>query len=438
MDRRVPRAAFGFVLAICTLALLASMTLARDAVARSPQALLDGVNLPSVGYGASAAEADSEIADARSLHARVVRVEVPWSVLEPREPEQLDPRALAFTDRLVNDAAGAGIRVIATIDSSPCWASTAPSPLLANCSTHGESSANGWPPRVPADYAAFAAYVARRYGQRLAAIEVWNEPDQSNEYYFAGPNKAKNYAAVLRAAYPAIKAADPSMTVLAGSIVGYNGAFLRLLYAAGIQGYYDGLAVHYYTLTLAALRSIHEVQLANHDSTPLWLDEFGWSSCWPQQIQQEQACVTAQMQATNLRNTLLALARTPYVAAAVIYKLRDSASQAFGLLAASGAPKPAFTAFANALTTPLASVARPTLSLRRQKGRVLASGSGPVGDYMQMEAFQGKVLRYHVIFTLDRFNRYLIALPSALGTRGLRVRVYQDWSGVATAAQRRI
>ena len=48
---------------------------------------------------------------------------------------------------------------------------------------------------------------------------------------------------------------------------------------------------------------------------------------------------------------------------------------------------------------------------------------------MQLEAFQGGVLRYRALFTLDRFNRYSIALPSALGTSGLQVRVYQYWAG---------
>ena len=125
----------------------------------------------------------------------------------------------------------------------------------------GESSkANAWPPSNPATYAAFVAFLAQRYGTRLAAIEVWNEPDQANEDYFAGPEKPQRYAALLRAAYPAIKQANPNVQVLAGSLVGANGVFLRALYAAGIKGYYDGLAVHYYTLTLASLRSIHEVQ----------------------------------------------------------------------------------------------------------------------------------------------------------------------------------
>jgi hypothetical protein len=39
---------------------------------------------------------------------------------------------------------------------------------------------------------------------------------------------------------------------------------------------------------------------------------------------------------------------------------------------------------------------------------------------------------------LDRFNRYSIPLPPVLGTRGLRVRVYQYWAGLGKEAQKSI
>ena len=154
---------------------------------------------------------------------------------------QIDPQALAFTDNLVNRAAAAGIKVVALAMWTPCWASSAPASLLAKCRTSTGSKAQAWAPVNPATYGSFVAFLASRYGSKLAAIEVWNEPDQANEDYLAGPEKAKHYAAILRAAYPAIKQADPAMTVLGGSLVGSNGAFLSALYAAGIKGYYDGL-----------------------------------------------------------------------------------------------------------------------------------------------------------------------------------------------------
>jgi hypothetical protein len=404
----------------------------------SATAPLGGVNITGVGPG-SLREADQAIARARALHAKVVRTEVPWSALEPRGPNQIEPLTLAFTDRLVADADASGIKVIVFVDSTPCWASSAPAPLLSACAPGVSSKANAWPPTNPATYATFVAYLAQRYGTQLTAIEVGNEPDQANEDYFAGPEKPQRYAAVLRAAYPAIKQANPNVQVLAGSLVGANGVFLRDLYAAGIKGYYDGLAVHFYTLTLASLRSIHEVQVANGDTEPLWLDEFGWSSCWPRyKLQQEQACVTPKVQAANITNIYRSLARTPYVAAELLYQLEGSVSENFGVLKANGTHKPAFAALSKAFTSPFGPVSPVTLSLRKRAGRVLASGSGPVGDFMELEAFRGSALRYRAVFVLNRFNRYSLRLPSALGTSGLRVRVYQYWAGLGKAVQRSI
>jgi hypothetical protein len=401
---------------------------------------LGGINIVDLRRGSTPAEADRAISLARSMHAKIVRTEVPWAVFEPNGPGQIDPGAQAFTDQLMSDAAAAGIRVIATVDFSPCWASGAPANLLASCSPGQSSAANGWPPADPATYAHFVAYLAQRYGSELTAIEVWNEPDQSNEAYFGGPNKAERYAVLLRAAYPAIKAANPAVKVLAGSFVGPNGNFLRALYAAGIKGYYDGLAVHFYTLTLGALRAIHEVQLANGDATPLWLSEFGWTSCWPgQKIEQEQGCVTPAVQAQNLTNMFRSLASTSYVAAELVYKLQDSTNEDFGALTSAGARKPAFNALSAAFASPFGRVTPMTLKLSRSRsGRIIANVAGPVGDYIQLEAFKGRALRYHALFELDRFNRFTLTLPRALGSKGLRIRVYQLWTGPSKATQKSI
>jgi Cellulase (glycosyl hydrolase family 5) len=427
-------------LCVALLALLAQAGSASAASARAAAAApLGGLNIGGYAPGTGANESDQPIADAKQLHAKLVRVELPWDLFEPTRG-QLAPGAMAYTDRLMSNAAAAGIRVIANVDTTPCWATSAPEPLLAQCSTGGRrTAANTYPPSDSSTYGNFLAFLAQRYGAQLAALEVWNEPDQANEAYFGGPHKAVRYAALLRGAYTAVKRASPQTTVLGGSLVGSNGIFLKALYAAGIKGYYDGLSVHFYTLTLAALRATHEVQLANGDHTPLWLDEFGWSSCWPKQkIQQDQGCVTPAVQATNLTNTFRALARTSYVAAEVVYRLQDSPAEEFGALTTRGARKPSFNALSRVFSSPFGSVSPITLQLSAHGRHVLASGVAPVGDFMRLEVFEGKLLRYRATFELDRFNRYAIPLPSVLGTRGLRVRVSQLWSGLAKAAQKQI
>ncbi len=420
-------------------ALLAVAALAASAAsAHAATGPLGGVNIPGLGALSSPAATDHVIQIASKMHARVVRVDFPWSLFEPNGPT-LDPRALARADRLLEDASAAGIKVVATVASTPCWASSAPPAARAGCASGNSDGAGSWPPRNAATYAAFLNALVARYGTKITAIEVWNEPDQSNEDYFAGPNKAQNYAAVVRAAYPAVKAANPGVLVLAGSLVGSNGNFLRALYAAGIKGYYDGLSVHYYNLTLASIRSIHEAQIANGDSKPLWLDEFGWTSCWPRRrTEQEQACVTRQTQALNLRDSIREMARAPYLAAAMVYKLEDSRGEDFGSVTTGGSRKPSYPALSEAFDRPFGPYSRVTLRLSRHGAHLIAAGNGPVGDFMELEAFQGTHLRYRALFTQDRFNRYSIPLPSQLGTHGLRVRVFQYWTGPSRAATRSI
>jgi hypothetical protein len=397
-----------------------------------------GVNVTDVGPDALV-RADEAVQAAHAMHATVIRTRVLWSVLQPTGPTSFDARALAFMDRLVADASARGMRVLMFVDSTPCWASSAPPPLLQSCPPGSFGEANFWPPTNPGAYGSIVAFLAQRYGANLAALEIWNEPDHSNGQHFEGPEKAQHYAALLKAAYVAIKHVNPAVPVLGGSLVGSNGAFLRALYAAGIKGYYDGLAVHYYTLTLGSVRAIHEAQLANQDTKPLWLDEFGWPSCYPRlKIQQEQACVTQRVQARNLSDTVRALARTPYIAAIVPYTLHDSRTEDFGDLTLRGARKASFSALMHAFTAPFGRVSPVTLKLRRRHGHVIASGSAPAGDYMQLEAFRGRALRFRALFVLDRFDRYSITLPAVLGTRGLRIRVFQYWQGVGAAAQRRI
>ncbi len=141
-----------------------------------------------------------------------------------------------------------------------------------------------------------------------------------------------------------------------------------------------------------------------------------------------------QVQATNLKNVFRSLARTPWVAAEMVYALQGTRREDFGVLTETGAHKPSFGALRSVFRSPFGKPSPVTVHLSRGGGRIVASGSGPVGDYLQLEAFRGGRAVYRAQFTLDRFNRYAIALPGTLGTRGLRVSVFQYWTGTARAA----
>ena len=102
--RPLPAALARLLTALCALA-LAGATLAAGAPAAATAArarpgtrrraaaggLLGGVNIGAIGYASPLAEADRAIAAAAALHARVVRVDVPWSAFEPQRPRTARP-----------------------------------------------------------------------------------------------------------------------------------------------------------------------------------------------------------------------------------------------------------------------------------------------------------------------------------------------------------
>ena len=383
-----------------------------------------GVGVSNIGADTPFKAIDRELRHAQRLGATTIRAEVSWAALEPEGPGDRQTDYLARLDRLVRGARQRGIRPLLLLLRTPCWASSAPG-APADCS----NDADGHPPRDAGDYGAIAGWLAHRYRGRLAGMEIWNEPDHANEEYFAGPDKPARYAALLKAANRAIEAADPRLPVIAGSLVGADGRFLEALYAEGIKGHYDGLAVHYYDLTLASLRSIREVQRRNGDRKPLWLSEFGWTSCYPRaSTEGEHTCVTRRQQARNLGDVFRALRGKRWIRAAIVYKLPDTPAERFGLVTTGGERKPAFTVLRRAFRRGLGRPRRPSAVVRN--GRL--TGRAPAGDIVTVQGFRpdGSFF-YQAILVPDRFGRFSLKLPAEV--RGNRLVVEQPWTGRSTS-----
>jgi len=132
MTMPLRRYRFGVTAALALVLVAALAATAAAAPRRGARASLSGplggLNVVGLGYNSSLAEAGRSIAVARGVRARVVRVEIPWAVLEPRPGAGIDAHALAYTDRLMADARAADIKVIMTVERTPCWASSAPAP----------------------------------------------------------------------------------------------------------------------------------------------------------------------------------------------------------------------------------------------------------------------------------------------------------------------
>jgi hypothetical protein len=147
-------------------------------------------------------------------------------------------------DALVAAAEQNGLRILFILDyGNPLYG-----PMQAVLSDEGRDA-----------FAAYAAAAARRYGGRGHLWEIWNEPNLPQFWNGggAGPD-AEQYARLVDAVVPALHAADPSATILAGAafmglpdlvplIGGIEGVdFLRRLFAAGVLDRADGISAHFY------------------------------------------------------------------------------------------------------------------------------------------------------------------------------------------------
>jgi hypothetical protein len=192
-------------------------------------------------------------------------------------------------DLVIDLAASQGLNVIARLGLTPNWARPKDTPLnyLDNDSYD--------------DFAIFASEFARRYGETVTHIIIWNEPNLSYEWGYR-PVTAKDYVDLLKVVYPALKAASPETKVLAGALAptleppgsqwGFSDlTYLDEMYRAGAKDYFDGLAVHAYGLTFPPesepgedLLNFRRVELIrqimmDHDDadTPVMITETGWN-----------------------------------------------------------------------------------------------------------------------------------------------------------------
>ncbi len=230
---------------------------------------------------------------------------------------------------------------------------------------------------TPGEYAAVVADIATELRGKGVDYEVWNEQDDTG-FWLNGPQPAA-YTALLKAAYPAIKDADPAATVVVGGLVANDFEFVEQLYNHGAKGSFDAVGVHTDTACLTTdpreyyrepsgrigryaftgYREVRATMLAHGDDKPVWMTELGWptitSTCERGgRAGTKAAGVTPAQQADFLGKAYGCLAADPYVHLGSWFSLSDvqtgSTNDALnlGLMTDSFARKPAFAAFQGA------------------------------------------------------------------------------------------
>ncbi|MFO7663626.1 MAG: cellulase family glycosylhydrolase, partial [Chloroflexota bacterium] len=102
-----------------------------------------------------------------ALDAGWVKTQVSWKLHEPR-PGEYDPELFGELDRLVDAAANHNIKLLLSVSKAPDWSRPA--------------TEEDGPPSDYGRFEDFMRYLATRYQGRVAAYELWNEPNLRREW----------------------------------------------------------------------------------------------------------------------------------------------------------------------------------------------------------------------------------------------------------------
>lgn len=300
-------------------------------------------------------------ANADNLRVGWVREFVSWAAAEPQRG-RIDDGLIARIRSGVGAYRARGVKTLLVVSETPAWAAGPAGPGLAG-------------PRDPRDYGRFVGELARRIPE-LGAVELWNEADDAS-FWRPGPDPGA-YAALLRAAYPAVKAANPSVKVVSTGMVANDYDFLAGVYAAGGGGKFDAVGVHTDTACLltspaeyyrepngrvgrysfTGYRELHHLMTANGDGGKgIWMTEIGWNTG----SRKARSCrdgavagtrpegVSEKTQAKFLTLAYRCLKADPYVDVALWFSLQDVGRGAgygdhLGLIRPGGKRKPAYAA----------------------------------------------------------------------------------------------
>jgi hypothetical protein len=344
----------------------ARVRLAPKAAAPAPKAATPAVSAPpappplAVGFNdnairAGAIGADADAALTARVGATVHRVAFDWRTAEP----QRDRYQLAEYDRIYRAMLARGVRPLFIVTFAPRWTWEPGTRCSGDCRYPPGRAFDG-------EWRQIAALLASRY-PRAAGIEIWNEPNLK-QFWQGGVDPAR-YAELLRSAYQAAKAANPSMTVVGGALsnlqVTGDGSvslsdFLRGVYANGGGAQMDAISLHPYPWSLGMsllVRSVQQVRAVRDaygdGAKPLWLTELGLSTTG-----RGAHLFTEDEQARGLVTMYRTARQMPDVRAIVFHTLLEptwvpGASEAgFGVVRSDLSPKPAYCALALELGRP--------------------------------------------------------------------------------------
>jgi hypothetical protein len=210
-----------------------------------------------------------------------VRTVFSWAEAQP-QPGVTD---FSYTDHVVGLAASHNITLVPVVRTTPGWAALNP-------------YAHGSPPANPSSYTTYLRGLIDRYGPNgtfwldhpelprkpVRAWQIWNEPHLNYWWNTDGrsPNAwAREYATLLKAVRPVVRAADPGAKIVLTALADYAWDHLALLNKYKIGRYYDVAAINLFTArpknVIRGVRMFRRVMRAGGAGRkPVWLTEATW------------------------------------------------------------------------------------------------------------------------------------------------------------------
>lgn len=166
-----------------------------------------------------------------------------WADMETNKGEYRFGRA----DELLDEIERRNLQLVVRLGHSPAWV------RAANTAPGAEVPADVPPaPQHMDAWGAWCGAVAARYAGRVAAYQIWNEPNLTREWGGNIPS-AGEYVELLRVCSEAIRAADPQAILISAGLAPTGNCcelahpddqYLQELYYSGFQQYIDVVGLH--------------------------------------------------------------------------------------------------------------------------------------------------------------------------------------------------
>lgn len=312
-----------------------------------------------------------------------VKVQISWKLYQPA-PNEYHAERFAELDAFIDQANVLGIKVMLGVSKAPEW-------------SRPTTELDG-PPSDFALFEQFTAYLASRYTGKVAAYELWNEPNLLREWNGRSLN-ASELVTLIQFGATGVRQHDTQAVIISGApaTTGINDGvtavddrvYLQQMLASGVGNIVDAIGIHPYgasnppdstTSAPDPVTSSHN----NHPSfffldtlidyqtlltqaninKPIWVTEFGWGTfeniAQTTPLGAEFMLQTSEWQQAEYIARAYELSQTmPTVGPMMLWNLnfapllgQDFSESGYSILNADGAPRPAYLTLQQALNSP--------------------------------------------------------------------------------------